>query len=263
MRINFDKVTLFGTEFVNVNLKTACDILEAEIIRKEKFKYAAVKDVALTVRSFESDFLNRFYKKCDYIFVYGKGILYSSWILGKPLKEMVGGPRIYYEMLKRSSEKGYKIYLFGAKKEILNKAVFNIKKRLPRINIVGYQDGYFDLESSDEIVDKVNGCKPDLVFVGISTPKRELFIEKHRHGFSNFLCIPVGGVFDNEAGSAKFAPHLISILGLEWLYRVLQEPNRLLKRYLHTHTKFIWYFIREIFHLKQDKCSGDRHIIKD
>lgn len=250
MRKNFEKVTLFNTEFVNVDLKTACDILEAEILKKEKFVYVAVKDVALAVRSLECDFLNIFYKKSDYIFVDGKGILYSSWIMGKPLKEMVGGPNIYFEMLKRSNNKGYKIYLLGAKKEILIKAIANIKKRLPRVDIIGYHDGYFELGNSNGIVNEINRSKPDIVFIGISTPKREQFIDKHRNRFTNFLCIPVGGVFDNEADITKFAPKLISIFGLEWLYRVLQEPNRLLKRYLYTHTKFAWYFLTEFLHFK-------------
>ena len=177
----------------------------------------------------------------------GRGIYYSSKLLGKPLKEIVGGPGLYFEMLKRSNDKNYRIFLLGAKKEILMKAISNIKKRLPRINIVGFQDGYFKLENSDKIVEKINRSKPDILFVGISTPKREEFIENHRHRFANFLCIPVGGVFDNEAGITKFAPKLIGMLGLEWLYRVLQEPKRLIKRYLHTHTKFVWYFFREIF----------------
>lgn len=250
MRISTKKVILFNTEFVNVDRKMACDILENEISKKEKFKYAAVKDVALTVRSLEDEFLKSFYKSCDYVFVDGKGVLYASWLLRKPLKEMVGGPGIYYEMLKRSNDKGYKVYLLGGNKESLTKAVANIKKRLPEINIVGYQDGYFKVEDSNKIVDEINKTRPDIVFIGISTPKREQFVEKYRNRFSNFLCIPVGGVFDNEAGITKFAPKIIRIMGVEWLYRVLQEPKRLLKRYLYTHTKFGWYIFKEIFHLK-------------
>jgi N-acetylglucosaminyldiphosphoundecaprenol N-acetyl-beta-D-mannosaminyltransferase len=162
---------------------------------------------------------------------------------------MVGGPRIYFEMLKRSSDKGYKVYLLGAKKEVLIKAVSNIRKRLPEINIVGYQDGYFELENSNEIVDKINRSNPDIVFIGISTPKREQFIEKHRSRFPNCLCIAIGGVFDNEAGVTKFAPNIISVAGLEWIYRILQEPKRLLKRYLYTHLKFGLYLFREILQL--------------
>lgn len=246
MRNALEKVSLFDTEFVNVDRAGACDILEDVIKNKDKFVYAAVKDVALTVRSLESDFLKSFYKKSDYIFVDGRGILYSSWLLGKPLKAMVGGPGLYYELLKRANNKGYKIYLLGAKKEILTKAVLNIRKRLPKINIVGYQDGYFDLETSSTIVDRINNSLPDIVFIGISTPKREQFIEKNRNRLGNFLCLPVGGVFDIEAGTAKFAPKPISLLGLEWFYRALQEPNRLLKRYFYTHRKFAWYFIREL-----------------
>ncbi|NQT81082.1 MAG: WecB/TagA/CpsF family glycosyltransferase [Candidatus Aminicenantes bacterium] len=248
MRTNIKKVTLFNTEFVNVDRKTACDILEQEILKKGKFTYAAVKDVALTVRSSEDEFLRSFYKSCDYIFVDGRGILYASWLLGKPLKEMVGGPGIYFEMLKRSNDKGYKIYLLGSDRESLTRTVTNIKRRLPGVDIVGYQDGYFNLEDSDKVVNKINKSKPDIVFIGISTPKREQFVERHRNRFSNFLCIPVGGVLDNEAGITKFAPKIIGTIGLEWLYRVLQEPNRLLKRYLYTHIKFGWYFFKELFH---------------
>lgn len=249
MKKNIGKIKLFNTNFVNVNLKAACDILEDEILRKEKFVYAAVKDIALTVRSLEDRFLKSFYNKCNYIFVDGRGILYASWLLGKPLKEMVGGPRIYSEMLKRANDKGYKVYLCGTKKEILIKAISNIKGRYPKINIVGFHDGYFDLENSDGLVDEINRIEPEILFIGISTPKREQFIEKYRNKLINLLCIAVGGVFDNEAGVTKYAPNIIGIVGLEWAYRVLQEPRRLLKRYLYTRLKFVYYFLLEIFRL--------------
>jgi N-acetylglucosaminyldiphosphoundecaprenol N-acetyl-beta-D-mannosaminyltransferase len=246
MSSNIQKVRIIGSEFFNVDRLTACDIIETELQKKERFIYVAVKDVSLSVRSLEDLFLRHFYEKSDFIFVDGKGLLYASWLLGKPLKGMVGGPGLYNELLKRSHDKGYRIFLLGGTEDTLVKAVRHIKERLPKANIVGWNHGYFNLEESKRIVDNINSKNTEILFIGISTPKREQFIAGMKDHFNNMLCLPVGGVFDNEAGKTKYAPKLIAVLGLEWLYRSIQEPDRLMKRYLKTHSKFLWYFIKEL-----------------
>jgi len=246
MSSNIQKVRILDTEFFNVDRLTACDIIERELQKKERFIYAAVKDVSLAIRSQEDLFLSKFYEKCDYIFVDGKGLLYASRLLGRPLKEMVGGPGLYNELLKRSNEKGYRLFLLGGTNDTLARTVQHIKKRLPKINIVGWNNGYFNLEESERIVDEINSQETEILFLGISTPKREQFIAGMKDHFNNMLCIPVGGVFDNEAGITRYAPKVIAALGLEWLYRSIQEPERLMKRYLKTHSKFLWCLIRDL-----------------
>lgn len=238
---------IFDTVFSNVYKSEACDYIEQEIQKKEKVVYIAVKDVALTVRSMEDKFLSDFYKNIPAkIFVDGMGLIYAGKILNKKFKEMVGGPGIYYEILKRGENKGYSFYLLGSSNEILEKAVRNIRKRHPNIDIRGFSNGYFNDTEENDIIEEINNSRCDVLFLGISSPRRELFIKNNYTKLRYLTCIAVGGVFDNEAGLTKFAPKLIAKLGMEWVYRVIQEPGRLAKRYIYTHSKFMVYLIKEI-----------------
>jgi N-acetylglucosaminyldiphosphoundecaprenol N-acetyl-beta-D-mannosaminyltransferase len=241
-------IHIFNTEFVNVNRNDACDLIEENIVSNDEFDYIAVKDVALTVRSYEDHFLYQFYKTIPkMIFIDGKGLIYAGFLLGTKFREMVGGPGIYYEMLKRSEINGYKIYLLGGNENVLEMAIVNIKKRHPNIIIVGYRNGYFEEENEYQIVDEINQSKCNILLLGISTPKREKFIYRNHKRFERFVCIAIGGVFDNEAGITKYAPKIVSLVGLEWLYRVIQEPRRLALRYSYTHSRFIIYIIKELW----------------
>jgi N-acetylglucosaminyldiphosphoundecaprenol N-acetyl-beta-D-mannosaminyltransferase len=240
-------INLFDTIFTNCNLSEACFFIETEINKKNNFKYFAIKDVALTVRSLEDYFLNSFYKLYpEKIFIDGKGLLFTGKILHKEFKEMFGGPGLYYEIISRSEKENYSCFFLGASEEVLKKAILNIKLRHPKLNIVGFINGYFTEKEEEDIVIKINNTKCDILFLGISTPKRELFIQRNLSKFNPMVCIPVGGVFDNEANITKFAPKLIANLGMEWIYRVAQEPKRLARRYFYTHTKYFYYLLKEI-----------------
>lgn len=247
MPIISKELEIFDTVYFNVDRSEACDFIEQEIQKNGKVVYIAVKDVALTVRSMEDKFLSDFYKNIPTkIFVDGMGLIYAGKILNKKFKEMVGGPGIYYEILKRGENKGYSFYLLGSSNEILEKAIMNIRKRHPNIKICGFSNGYFNSTEEEDIVEVINNSRCDVLFLGISSPKREQFIRNNISKLRHLTCIAVGGVFDNEAGLTKFAPKLIAKIGMEWLYRVIQEPRRLAKRYFYTHTKFIFYLVKEI-----------------
>ncbi len=246
IHLESNSIFFFDTNFRNCTLIEAGSSIEDQIVQKQKFRYYAVKDVALTVRSLEDDFLNHFYKSVPYeIFIDGKGLLYASYLLRHKVKEMIGGPGIYFEILKRADLKGYKVFFLGSDQKTLEKAIKNVVERHSNITIAGFHNGYFKKEEEVSIINQINESNPDIVFLGISTPKRELFINDNLTLFKPYVCIAIGGVLDNEAGIRKFAPAIVSNLGLEWLYRALQEPKRLFKRYLYTHSKFIKYLFLE------------------
>jgi N-acetylglucosaminyldiphosphoundecaprenol N-acetyl-beta-D-mannosaminyltransferase len=240
-------VYLFDTTFCNDTREEACDRIENHISNKSGFVYIAVKDVALTIRSIENPFLKDFYHSVPTCtFVDGRGILYASRLLGQPLKEMVGGPGIYYDMLRRGEQKGYRFYFLGADEEVLRAAIHNVLSRHPRVDICGHHSGYFSSSEEKTIVSEIGKSGCDILLLGMSTPKREEFVSRHLGRFGSLVCIAVGGVFDNEAGKTVYAPSWVGILGLEWLFRVAQEPKRLAPRYLRTHSKFIFYLISEM-----------------
>jgi N-acetylglucosaminyldiphosphoundecaprenol N-acetyl-beta-D-mannosaminyltransferase len=232
-------VRLFDSTIHNLTLAETCDTIEAMINARDRCYLVCVKDVALAMRSRQDAFLRAFYDSVpDLSVVDGRGLVMASRLLGQPLREVVGGPRLYFEMLKRATRHGYGVYLFGAKPEVLQEATRRLQARLPGVKVVGYHHGYFDDRAAERIVADILRAAPEILFVGIGTPIRERFIATYREQLPPCVCIPVGGVLDLEARLVHQAPEWVSRSGLEWLYRVLQEPKRLLPRYLVTHSQF-------------------------
>ena len=236
---------LFGTAFDNLTRAEAADAVEQLIAARNGCRVVCVKDVALTVRARDDAQLRRFYERVDYLFVDGRGIYYASHWLRQPLVEMVGGPGLYYEMLRRAERAGYRVYFVGASQDVLSRAVARVRERHPSLHFVGSTNGYFDDDGIPRVLAGIADAAPDLVFVGIATPKRERFIERLRAAGQSCVCIAIGGVLDVEAGDKRLAPAFIGRLGFEWAYRALQEPRRLLPRYLRTHSRFALLLLRE------------------
>lgn len=245
-----EKLKIFETFFDNLTRSQFCDEVEQLIRAKQRLYIVAVKDVAITVLSLENKFLLDFYNNVDLLAVDGRGLVYASYfVCGRKsgFKEMVGGPGMYYELLKRAEKKGYRLYYFGAKQDVLDNAVQRIRKRSPSLIICGMHNGYLDDNNILDFFQDLNDSRPDIIFVGISSPTREKIIETYRSQFPKCVCFFIGGMIDVEAGIARIAPAYISYLGIEWLWRVIQEPKRLARRYFRTHTKFAYYFLRELF----------------
>jgi N-acetylglucosaminyldiphosphoundecaprenol N-acetyl-beta-D-mannosaminyltransferase len=244
-----NKLILFDTYFDNITRRNACDIIEEYIQKKNKVYIVGVKDVALTVRSLENNFLLKFYNSIDMLLVDGRGLYWASKIVGsgsKKFVELVGAPELYEDLLLLASARKYSVYFIGAHQNVLEDAVKNIQLRHNDINIIGYHHGYIDEQNIDEVIDSLHHTKPDMVFLGMGTPFRENFMSQYLERIPNTTVVLIGGLLDVEGGLVQRAPGVVTRMGLEWLYRVLQEPKRLYKRYLHTHSKFFYYIIREL-----------------
>ena len=152
------------------------------------------------------------------------------------------GPDYMGEIFRISAEKGYRHYFYGSKPETMEKLLANIQKDFPGINIVGHYTPPFRPltdEEDAEIVTVINETKPDFVWVGLGAPKQENWMAAHQ-GRVNGLMVGVGAGFDYFAGNISRAPQFMQNHSLEWLYRLMQDPKRLFRRYLVTNSKFIW-----------------------
>ena len=231
------RVVLFGSQFDALTSAEACDAMEAMIRAGDRRYLVCVKDVALTIRSREDAFLRRFYARADLTLVDGRGLLLAGRLLGQRLPAPVGGPNLYREMLRRASSCGYSVYLLGARAEVLEEAVRRLRVSHPTLRLAGRHHGYF-AGWELEVVEDIERTRPEILFVGISTPERERFLDAWLERLPPGVCIPVGGVIDIEAGVVARAPDWIGRSGLEWLFRIVQEPGRLLPRYARTHSRF-------------------------
>jgi N-acetylglucosaminyldiphosphoundecaprenol N-acetyl-beta-D-mannosaminyltransferase len=145
-----------------------------------------------------------------------------------------------------SAKRDFPVFLLGATDEVVSKTVSKVKAINPNLNIAGYHDGYF-WDDEEAVVTKIRESGAKLLFVAITSPKKENFINKWQDKLGVDFVMGVGGTFDVVAGKVKRAPQWMQKVGLEWLYRVIQEPGRMWKRYLKTNTKFLMLLLTEKF----------------
>lgn len=153
------------------------------------------------------------------------------------------GPGYMTEILKRSSEKGWKHYFYGSTEETLERLKTVLEKDYPDIQVVGMYSppfGPVNPEEDLDIITQINEASPDFVWVGLGAPKQEKWMAAHQGKIEGFM-VGVGAAFDYLVGNIKRAPKWMQDKNMEWAYRLMQEPKRLFSRYWHSNTKFIWY----------------------
>ena len=149
------------------------------------------------------------------------------------------------ELLVLANKKGYSVYFFGAKEEVLTDMLAIFKKDYPNLQVVGHRNGYFSAEEEEIIQEDIRKKNPDFVFVGITSPKKEYLIQKFMDNGVNSVFMGVGGSFDVLSGHIKRAPMWMQKANLEWLFRVANEPKRLFKRYFVGNVSFIYKVVKE------------------
>lgn len=153
------------------------------------------------------------------------------------IKERITGVDISSKALEICNKNKKSIYLFGSKKEVLDKLIININQKYPNINIVGFSDGY--VEDKDKIMQEIISLSPDLILIALGVPNQELLINKYIEKAKKGVFIGVGGTFDVLSGCKKRAPKLFIKLNLEWMYRIICEPTRL-KRFIQNNILFMF-----------------------
>lgn len=213
-----------------------------EIFQKDKVNIVSGNPEVL-FSGLEDESLNKnFNEEYSIIIPDGVGTVIASKLVKAPVEEKIAGIEVMKEILHKSAEEGKGVYLLGAKEETLNMCIKNLKEEIPTINIVGSHNGYFDLNNCEEIVDDIKEKKPWAIFVAMGCPRQERFIINNIDRLPCKIYMGVGGSFDVFAGNVKRAPKWMISLGLEWLYRVSNEPSRIIR--LTVIPKFLWRVFR-------------------
>lgn len=182
---------------------------------------------------------------CDVIVADGQSVVAASRVLGQTLPERVAGIDLFYRLLELADRERFSVFLLGATPAVLDMVVAEVSRRWPGVRIAGYRDGYFRDEQADEVAEQIRESGADMLFIGMSSPRKENFIAAHAQHLKVRVLHGVGGSFDVLAGVTKRAPQQVQKLGLEWAYRVAQEPRRLWRRYATTNTAFVVLTLRE------------------
>jgi len=176
---------------------------------------------------------------CDLVLADGQSVVWASRVLGAPLPERVAGIDLFLELLAEADREHHRVYFLGAKPQVLSQMLAEVARRWPGLVIAGSKDGYFGTEEQAEVAGRIRDARPDLLFVGMSSPKKEVFLNRWGESTGARVVHGVGGSFDVLAGLTRRAPLWYQRHGLEWLYRAWQEPVRLGRRYLATNMSFI------------------------
>lgn len=176
--------------------------------------------------------------RCEIVNADGASMVMAAEKLGQSLPERVAGIDLMWELCLLAERKGYPVYLLGAKATVVEETAQVLKRKYPEINICGYRDGYFGESEFDSVVSQVEELKPAIVFVGITSPKKERLIERFRELGAKGAFVGVGGSFDVVSGNIPRAPMWMQRANLEWLFRMMQEPTRLVKRYVVGNARF-------------------------
>lgn len=172
----------------------------------------------------------------------GIGILKGAQILDYNIKETIPGVELCSKLFEFCNEFNKSIFLFGAKKEIVEKLVDVINSDYPNATVCGYENGY--VQNKQNAFDKITKLNPDVILVALGIPEQELLIYNNLNKFNKGIFVGVGGSFDVLSGSKKRAPKLFIKLNLEWLYRIFKEPKRF-KRFFNGNIKYILEIIKE------------------
>lgn len=215
-------------------------------IEQKQFLQHVVVNVAKIVNMQKDPVLAESVKACEVINIDGMGVVFGARFLGHDVPERVAGVDLFHELLAMSAKRDFPVFLLGATEEVVSKTVSKVKAINPNLNIAGYNDGYF-WDDEEAVVNKIRESGAKLLFVAITSPKKENFINKWQDKLGVDFVMGVGGTFDVVAGKVKRAPRWMQEAGLEWLYRVLQEPGRMWKRYLVTNSKFAWLLLKSKF----------------
>ncbi|MFC6878540.1 MULTISPECIES: WecB/TagA/CpsF family glycosyltransferase [Actinomadura] len=182
---------------------------------------------------------------CDLVVADGQSVVWAGRVLDRPLPERVAGIDLMTALLPEAERHGHSVYFLGAREDVLQDMLAAVRRRYPGLRIAGHRNGYFDQEEEAAVADAVRASGADMLFIGTSSPKKELFVHHHGERTGASLVHGVGGSFDVLAGKVRRAPEFWRRNGLEWLYRAVQEPMRLGPRYLTTNTAFLLMLGRE------------------
>ena len=230
-----ETVALFGLPITNVTMAQAISRIDEYVVSGD-FHQIATANLDFARNSLKNEYLQRIICECSMVLPDGAPMLWASNLFGQPLQERVTGVDLVPELAKLSVKKGYSIFLLGSNEDDSRAAADMLRERYPGVKIAGrYCPPVAPLHEMDneEILRRLHAARPDILLVAFGNPKQEIWIHRHRDRLKVPVAVGIGGALNMIAGSLTRAPRFVQKLHLEWLFRMVQEPRRLLPRYAH------------------------------
>lgn len=240
------RIELFGIGIDNMTMSQSVARV-SEFVASGTAHQHVVINVDKVVKLSKDPELVRIVQGCDMVNADGMPIVWASRLVGTPLQERVAGIDLFLNLVAHASTKAWPIYLLGAKPDVLQAVIQHFNTKFPSLIIVGSHDGYWQKEDELALIDTICASGAKLLFVAISSPKKEFMLSRIQEHGSIPFAMGVGGSFDVIAGKVKRAPLWMQSYGLEWFYRFLQEPRRMFRRYFIDALSFGGLLLKELF----------------
>jgi N-acetylglucosaminyldiphosphoundecaprenol N-acetyl-beta-D-mannosaminyltransferase len=252
-------VEILGVKVSAINSAMALGIIEEWILKRHP-GYVCMTGVHGVMESQRDEKLRRIHNDAGLVAPDGMPLVWISRAMGFRHVERVYGPDLMLAMCERSAESGYRNFLYGGAPHVADLLALRLRSRYSNLKIVGaYSPPFRQLteEEDQAVVELINTTRPDIVWVGISTPKQERWMADHLGRLNAPVLVGVGAAFDFHAGLKRQAPRWMQRSGLEWSYRLMTEPRRLWRRYLINNPVFLWLLLLQIAGGKRAEKSGE------
>lgn len=241
-------ISVLGTKISATNLKNAILYVE-DCIKRGSKTYICIAPVSTVVDAQGNDEYRRIINNSGMTTPDGMPLVWLGKLKGEHIIERTYGPDLMLALCEQGQKKGYKHYLYGGTENTCSLLRKVLKKKFPDIEIKGHQAPPFRPSRAQEdegVIDEINRLNPDILWVGLGSPKQDYWMHQHREKLNVPIMIGVGAAFDFIAGTKRQAPLWMRHCGLEWLFRLCCEPRRLWKRYLFGNTRFIYFLIKDM-----------------
>ncbi|MBC2838242.1 WecB/TagA/CpsF family glycosyltransferase [Robiginitalea sp. SC105] len=250
-----NRIHILNTQIDNYSMSETLDTVLETIEQGRQIHHVVVNAGKIVAMQSDSK-LRSSVNASDLINADGQAVVWASRFLGQPLKERVAGIDIMENLVSLAHSNGYRIFFFGARESVVSKVVDLYREQYGNDLVAGYRNGYFDPSEEAAIARDIASSGANILFVAISSPTKENFLYTYRQELRdvNFI-MGVGGSFDVVSGLVRRAPRWMQRAGLEWFYRLIQEPRRMWKRYLVGNTRFILLVLRERFRWRSKRTA--------
>lgn len=247
------KINFLGIPIDALTMEETIMLIDKAIQTKNRINHVAINAAKVVSMQKDKQLFNSVVT-CNLINADGKSVVWAARILGSYLPGRVAGCDMMQELVRLAFEKNYKCYFLGATEDCVTKVVEIYSKRYGPSIIAGYRNGYFNLEDEQEIAQNIAASGAHILFVAVPSPRKENFLYNHRKTLRDiYFTMGVGGTFDIISGITRRAPLWMQNIGMEWFYRLVQEPKKMWKRYLIGNTKFIWIVLSARFKKQQGR----------
>lgn len=223
-------VRILGVDIDNIDIDEAGEITKKLVETSNKScKMIVAPNVEFIMNAQKDEEFSKILKKADFATPDSIGVMIGGKLQKKPFKQRIPGQAYFRKVLEVGEKEGWTFYLLGGENDVPKLAVENIKKMYPKLNVVGYHEGFFKTDSEEDVIKQINDLKPNVLFVAMGAPTQEKWIAKHQSNLKVDIAAGQGGTFDYEAGKIKRAPVVFQKLGIEWLWRLALQPSRIFR----------------------------------